>query len=86
MEYGSSSSITQSRTRELNSDEEVNGQGEITKEVVLRRPLHTYPSSVSKSPYKQGLAHVPRPGGFRVRHGFQVSRMRDEIILKKILT
>lgn len=64
-----------SKRSELNSDEEMSEVEEITKEVVLRRPLPTYPPSVRKAPalrYKQGLACAPRPGGFRVRHGFQV--------------
>lgn len=60
---------------DFNSDEEIDEVKVITKEVVLRRPLQTYPPKVRKAPpsrYKHGLACAPCPGGFRVRHGFQV--------------
>lgn len=60
---------------EFNSDGETSEVEVITKEVVLRRPLPTYPPKVRKAPpsrHQQGLARAPRPGGFRVRHGFQV--------------
>ena len=70
MSYQSSS-----RGSEFNSDEETSEIEVITKEVVLRRPLPTYPPKVRKAPpsrHKQGIARAPRPGGFRVRHGFQV--------------
>ena len=81
MECGRNDNGTHNRN-ELNSDDDINGlHNEITtKEVVLRRPLHLYPatSSVRKTAYKHGLsAHVPRPGGFRVRHGFLVSQTRS---------
>ena len=55
MECGRNDNGTHNRS-ELNSDDDINGlRNEITtKDVVLRRPLHTYPatSSVRKTAYK----------------------------------
>lgn len=83
--FKDSSSMGQSRSischssikeSEFNSDEETTEVKEITKEFVLRQPLPTYPPRVPKAAparrYKHGLAYVPCPGSFRVRHGFQV--------------
>ena len=46
------------------------------QEIVMRRPLATYPSKVNRTTgrLKQPRKPASRPGGFRVRQGFQVGK------------
>lgn len=62
----------------LNYNEEIDEMkdAENKQEIVMRRPLATYPSKVNRTTgrLKQSRKHASRPGGFRVRQGFQVGK------------
>ena len=81
----SSIGFDSSKKSELSSDEEISEEeeNESTPDTVLRRPLPTFPprhprrvSRTAEARVKHALTHAPRPGGFRVKHGIQVSLIR----------
>ena len=72
-ETGNSSSF---RENELDDDEDFEvDHTDTTQDSALKRPLIKYPVSSSRitGRRKQPLTHAPKRGGFRIRHGIQVS-------------
>ena len=75
-ETGNSSSF---KENELDDDEDFEADHtDTTQDSALKRPLMKYPVSSSRitGRRKQPLTHAPKRGGFRVRHGIQVSVTR----------
>ena len=70
---GNSSSL---KENELDYDEDFKTDDtDNIQDRALKRPLMKYPKSNSRTTgrRKQPLTHAPKRGGFRVRHGIQVS-------------